>query len=74
VLLAALFYLLSSYLLCLSNAALALPRPNSSILLRAGTLKGSGLRLLEEDTQHVGLNIVCVGGDGRCAELRSDVK
>ena len=29
---------------------------------------------MEGDIQYVGLNIVCVGGDGRCADLRSDVK
>ena len=33
-----------------------------------------GVRLLEEDVQHVRLKVVRVGGDGRCADLRSDVK
>jgi len=29
---------------------------------------------LKEDIQHVGLNIVRIGTDGGCAELRSDVQ
>ena len=33
-----------------------------------------GLRLLEEDIQHVRLNVVWVGTDGRCAELERDVQ
>jgi len=41
---------------------------------KADLAGGSSLRLLEVDIQHVGLKIVCVGGDGRCAELRRDVE
>ena len=47
---------------------------NRELGAEADLAGGLGLRLLEEDIQHVRLNIVWVGGDGRCAELRSDVK
>jgi hypothetical protein len=33
-----------------------------------------GLRLLEEDIQHVRLNVVWVGTDVRCADLGRDLQ
>jgi hypothetical protein len=39
-----------------------------------GLIRGSGLGLLEEDIQHVRLNVVWVGTDVRCAELERDVQ
>ena len=48
-----------------------------SPLRRRRPLEGVGCpsaRLLEEDIRHVGLNIVCVGGDGRCADFRRHVQ
>jgi hypothetical protein len=38
------------------------------------TVRGSGLRLLEQEIQPVRLNVVRVGVDGRCAELGRDVQ
>jgi hypothetical protein len=47
---------------------------NRERVAEADLAGGPGLRLLEEDIQHVRLNVVWIGTDGRCAELRSDVK
>jgi hypothetical protein len=38
---------------------------------RVGALRGSGLRLLEEDMQHVRLNVVRVAGDGDALTLEA---
>jgi hypothetical protein len=42
---------------------------NPAWVAEADLAGGPGLRLLEVDIQHVGLNIVCVGGDGDALAL-----